>query len=253
MFKTISIVLLNIKQGIREKTFWAAGFFFLFLMGFSVFLGELSIGEKKVVLRNVSLSSIEISCLLLIAFSFVYNFYREESTRLKEVYLSYFSHAAYLGGKLISYILICLIYILLTSFTASFVLLLNKAYLWQIFLGSYGIFLKLSIFCGFCLLFSSLFSYPLLSSISTIFAYIASELSYNALKIVNVSENILIKIFLKLIYHILPNADKIDLKYQIIYGETPRLGFLIGITSYVFIYVLLLYFLSVLIFRRKEH
>jgi hypothetical protein len=61
MFKILSITILNTKQGIREKTFWVAGFFFLFLLVFSLFLGELSIGEKEVVLRNVSLSSIEIS------------------------------------------------------------------------------------------------------------------------------------------------------------------------------------------------
>jgi len=253
MLKIASIVLINVKQGIREKTFWVVGFFFLFLLGFSAFLGELSIGEKEVVLRNISLSSIEISCLFLVAFSFVYNFYREKDTRLKEVYLSYFSHATYLGGKFISYLLICLIYILLTSLAASFVLSLDNAYTWHIFIGSYGIFLKLSIFCGFCLLFSSVFNYPLLSSISTVFAYIASELSYNALKIVNVSENVFIKISLRLIYYILPNTDKIDLKYQTIYGKTPSLGFLTNITLYVIIYVLLLYYLSVFIFHRREH
>ena len=253
MLKLFSIILLNVKQGIREKTFWVVGFFFLFLLGFSLFLGELSIGEKEVVLRDIALSSIEISCLFLIVLGLVYDFYREKNTRLKEIYLSYFSHAIYLGGKLIGYIFICLIYVLLASLLASLILFLNRAYLWQFFLGSYTIFLKLSIFCGICLLFSSLFEYPLLASISTILTYIASELSYNALKIVNVSKNIFIKIFLKSVYHILPNADKIDIKYCVIYGETPSLHFFANITLYVIIYLLFLYFLSVLIFRGKEH
>lgn len=253
MFKFLSIILLNTKQGIREKTFWAAGLFFLFLLGFSLFLGELSIGEKEVVLRNVSLSAMEISCLLLVVFGLVWGFYREKDSRLKEVYLSYFSCANYLIGKLIGNIVICLIYVLLTSLIAGFILILNNAFLWSFLLGSFSIFLKLSIFCSICLLFSSLFDYPLLASISTIFAYVASELSYSALKIVSVSENDFARLFLKSLYHLLPNADKIDLKINAIYGFCPHFYFLASITLYVFVYILFSYFLTLLIFLRKEH
>jgi len=253
MFKILSAILLNTKQGIREKTFWATGLIFVFLLGFSLFLGELSIGEKEAVLRNVSLSSIEISCLLLVVFGLVLGFYREKDSRLKEVYLSYYSYANYLVGKLIGYLLICLIYVSLTSLIAGLILFLNNAFLWEVFLGSYGIFLKLSIFCSICLLFSSLFNYPLLASISTIFAYIAGEFSYNALKIVSISKNDFARLFFKFLYHLLPNADKIDLKVNAIYGQTPSLHFLVSITLYVFIYILFTYFLTVLIFIRKEH
>lgn len=253
MLKILSLSLLNAKQGIREKTFWIAGFFFLFLLGFSVFLGELSIGEKEVVLRNVSLSAIEISCLLLVVFGLVWGFYREKDSRLKEVYLSYFSCANYLIGKLIGNLVICLIYVLLTSLIAGFILLLNNAFLWEFFLGSFGIFLKLSIFCSVCLLFSSLFDYPLLACILTIFAYVASEFSYNTLKIVNVSKNDFARIFIKFLYHLLPNADKLDLKINAIYGLCPHFYFLASITLYVFVYILFSYFLTLLMFLRKEH
>lgn len=253
MLKVFSIALLNTKQGIREKAFGIAGLFFLFLLGFSLFLGELSIGEREVVLRNVSLSSIEVSCLFLIVLGLVWNFYREKDTRLKEIYLSYFSQANYIGGKLIGYLLICFIYILLTTLIAIPILSLNNAFLWQIFLGSYSIFLKLSIFCAICLLLSSLFEYPLLASISTIFTYIASELSANAVKIMSASENELARVASRFLYHLLPNVDKIDLKIDAIYGQAPSFYFLVTITSYVFIYILLSYFLTLFIFLRKEH
>lgn len=253
MSKIFSIILLNLKQGIREKTFWIAGLFFLFLLGFSVFLGELSIGEKAVVLRNVSLSSIEISCLLLIVFGLVLGFYREKDTRLKEVYLSYYSCANYLAGKLIGYILLCLIYVFLTSLITGLILFLNNAFLWKFFIGSLGIFLKLSIFCSICLLFSSLFNYPLLASLTTIFVYVASELSYNALRIVKVSKNDFAKVFIKFLYHLLPNADKIDLKLNAIYGQIPQIWILFGIVVYVLLYILFSYFLTLFVFLRKEH
>jgi ABC-type transport system involved in multi-copper enzyme maturation permease subunit len=189
----------------------------------------------------------------LVVFSLIFSFYREKDTRLKEVYLSCFSHSTYLGGKLIGYLLLCLIYISLTSLIAGFILFLNNAFLWEFFVGSFGIFLKLSIFCSICLLFSSLFDYPLLASISTIFAYIASEFSLNALKIVSISKNDFARLFFRFLYHLLPNADKIDLKINAIYGESASLYLLVNIALYALIYILFSYFLSVLIFLRKEH
>jgi len=253
MKKILPIALLNLTQGIREKTFWLTGFFFLFLLIFSSFLGELSIGEKEIVLRSVMLSSIEISGLLLIIFGLVFSFYREKDSRLQEVYLSYFSPTNYLTGKLLGFISICFIYIFIASILGTIVFLLNKVFLWQLFLGSYGIFLKLSIFCSSCLLFSAMFSSPLFASIVTIFFYVGSELSYNALKIANLSENILMKIFLKASYHLLPNVDKINLKSIVIYGESVPLSHLIHITVYAFLYCAFCLALTIFVFKKKEH
>lgn len=253
MKKIIPIALLNLIQGTREKTFWLSGFFFVFLLIFSSFLGQLSIGEKEIILRSVMFSSIEISGLLLIVFGLVYSFYREKDSRLAEVYLSYFSPANYLTGKLLGFVSICFIYIFITSILGTAVFLLNKVFLWQLFLGSYGIFLKLSIFCCSCLLFSSMFSSPLFASIVTIFFYIGSELSYSASRIANIFENTAIKIFFKSIYYILPNVDKINLKNVVIYGNTPSLAHLINITLYTFFYCAFILLLTIFIFKRKEH
>ena len=75
-------------------------FFFIFLLGVSLFLGELSLGERGAVLRTVCLTSIELSALGLIIVRYTYNFYREKELRLTDIYLSYFSAAHYIGGKL---------------------------------------------------------------------------------------------------------------------------------------------------------
>jgi hypothetical protein len=253
MSSVLSLLLINIKQGVREKTFWGVAFFFLFLLVFSLFLGELSIGEKEVALRNISLSAIEISCLFLVVLGIVNNFYREKETRLKEVYLSYFPQTSYLAGKLLGYLVICFTYICMASFLSSIVLVVNNAFLWQYFWGSFGIFLKISLFCGICLLFSCIFEYPLLATIATVFAYVSSEFSLSALKIVAVSNNALMKTAMKALYHVLPNTDKIDLKYQAIYGQNMSASFAGYIALYVLMYILFSFALSVLVFVNKEH
>jgi ABC-type transport system involved in multi-copper enzyme maturation permease subunit len=253
MNSVLSLLLINIKQGIREKTFWGVAFFFLFLLAFSLFLGELSIGEKEVALRNISLSAIEVSCLFLVVLGMVNNFYREKETRLKEVYLSYFPQTSYLAGKLLGYLVICFTYIFMASVLSSIVLVFNRAFLWQYFWGCFGIFLKISLFCSLCLLFACIFEYSLLATIATVFAYVSAEFSMSALKIVTVSNNVVMKMAMRSLYHILPNTDKIDLKYQAIYGQNMNISFAGHISLYVLVYILLTFTLSVLVFVNKEH
>ncbi|MDD5729550.1 MAG: hypothetical protein PHN57_00265 [Candidatus Omnitrophica bacterium] len=253
MLDIFSVALLNTKQGVREKTFWVIAFFFAFLLAAALFLGELSIGEKEAALRDISLSSIEISCLVLIVFGLVINFYREKETRLKELYLSYFSQASYLTGKLLGYIFICFMYVLVTTLLAGVLLFFNHAFNWQIIAASYSIFLKLSIFSAVSLLFSALFDYALLASLATFFFYIASEFAYSAVKIVSVTKNEAARFFIQFIYYALPNVEKVDLKYQAIYGQPVSFFHLSKVSAYVIIYILFCLSLAVLAFRSKEH
>ena len=68
MRKIIYFALLTVKQATREKAFRLGWFLLLLLSGFALFLGELAVGEKEVVLRNAQFSFIEFSGLLMILF-----------------------------------------------------------------------------------------------------------------------------------------------------------------------------------------
>jgi len=253
MRKLLSIALISIIQGIRAQTFWISGLVCAFFLVIAFFMRVLTIGEKEVIFRSICLSSMEISALLLIVFGFAHSFYRERDSRLKSIYLTYVSQTQYLLGKLIGFCLLLAMYLALTSVLSSGLLFFEKALEWSFFLGGYSIFLKLCILCAFCLFFSCLFESPVLASLVTIFTYIAGELSYYTLPLINATKSCFVWGFYQFIYHLLPNVDKVDLKYQAIYCKSVSAWYVGEITLYTFAYTAMVFALSLWIFSKKEH
>ncbi len=251
--KIIASIFFELKQGVREKAFWVVVFFFIFLLGVSLFLGELSLGDRGAVLRTVCLTSIELSALGLIIVRYTYNFYREKEFRLTDIYLSYSSAAHYIGGKLGGAIIVLFIYLFLSGLLGSLLLILNGAFKSTVFTGIYSIFLKLCFICSFVFLVCSLINSPLLSSFLVALIYLASELSYNALRLTSQSKYVFIKLVSKVLYYVLPNYHKVDLKIHAIYGVPISALYMVEITLYTCFYVILCYFVAVTIFERKDH
>ena len=252
MKRFISFTLLNFLQGTREKLFWLVIFFFVFILGVTFFMGLLSVGESVPVLRSAGLSGIELSAIMLVVSSLIFNFYREKDSRLTEFLLSHFSRPVYIGGKLCGYLLIGLFYITLAGLGWSVVLVLNHAFSFQVLPALFTLYLKVSIVTAIALVLSCLFGTATLAFFSTIFVYIASEVSREALKIISFSQHSLLRYIFKGIYYFLPNMDKLDIKSAAVFNNIPSPGYFAWISLYTFIYVLLLWALAAFIFLKKE-
>jgi len=253
MRKSLSIALIAVLQGIRAQTFWIAGLLWASLLGMTFLLRVLAVGEKSVILRSLCLSSMEISAVLLIVFGFTHGFYRDRDSRLQSIYLTHVSKAQYLLGKLLGCCLLILFYVLLTLLLSSPLLYAQGALTWSFFLGGYSILLKLSILSGFCLFYSCLFSSSVLASLLTVFTAVASEFAVHALSLMSRTESEIIRMFYRTIYHLLPNADRLDLKYQAIYEKTVPSWYLGEISLYALAYTAMLYILALWLFKRQEH
>lgn len=253
MRKIIAVALLNFKQETREKLFLGVVFFFILFLGFCVLLGKLSVGESEKVLRSAGLVGIELTALILVVFSFVFSFYKEKDNRILEIYLSNFSRSAYISGKLVGYLLICLFYLILSGAGYILLLLFYNAFNFASLGGLYSLFLKLSIIIAFCLAFCCLFSSPLIALLCSLFLYLGSEMAYPALKIITLGENKVQIVLFRCLYYLLPNMDKLDIKSVVVYGELPPLSFFLLITLYTLIYLLFLWLIARFIFLRKEY
>ena len=253
MRKVVSVALLNLKQGMREKLFWGVAFFFIFLLGLSVLLGELAVGEGVKVMRNAGLAGIELSALVLVVFSLTFSFYRDRDARMLEVYLSYFSRGAYIGGKLLGYLLICLFYLIIAGAGWVVILLLHNAFTYQIFGGLLSLFLKLSIVISFTLVFCTIFSSPIIASLGSLFIYGASEMAGEALRIVSLSGSPIQLTFFRFLHRLLPNMARLDVKSYVAYGELPSLSFFASISLYTVIYIVFLLLISRFMFLKREY
>ncbi len=253
MKKFLSVSALNFKEAMRDKFFLGVVFFFVFYLFFCMFLGKLSVGHVERVLRNAGLVGIELTAIILVIFSFTFSFFREKENRILEVYLSNFRPTTCIGGKVFGYILLSALYLLLAGLGFAGLLYLHKAFVGSVLVALYPVFLKIVVIIFLASLFSTLFSSATTSVLSLLFVYVSAEAIPSALAIVKAYGSQIQKVFIKGVYLFLPNMDKLDIKALSVYGKTPPLGFLLGISLHIAVYCLFLWLINLFIFKRREY
>jgi hypothetical protein len=253
MRKTISMAAITFMQGFRTQTFRIVALVFAALIAVSYFVKVLSIGHKEIMLRSFGLTAMEISGLLLIIFGCIQSYYRERETRLQAVHLTFVSYFDHTLGRLLGNCLLVIVYLLLSTIVCSTVLWYEQAFSWSFIVGAYSISLKLSIICTFCSLFCNLFSSPVFASLMTVFIDFAAEYAYFPLTMMKHVKTFVPNAFSRFIYHLLPNFDKIDFKYQAAHGSIPEFGFVFETTIYTLVYITILFLISWRVFSRHEH
>lgn len=253
MNKIFSMAAITFFQGVRTQTFRIIALLFFAFLAVAYFLRVLSIGQTDLMLRSFGLSAIEISGVLLIVFGCINSFYRERETRLQSIHLTYMSHFSYTAGKLLGSVLLTATYIATASAVCSVILWHEKAWSISFLAGSYSIFLKMSIICAFCSLFANLFNSPVFASLMTVFIYLASEYASYPLSMMRSHASAVPTSVSKIVYHLLPNFDKIDMKYIAIYAEKVSGIQLFEVTLYSALYVALVFIPAWRIFVRHEH
>ena len=253
MRKILSMAAITFLQGFRTQTFRIVGMLFVAIMAMTYALRVLSIGHKAMMLRSFGLSVMEISGLLLIIFGCISSFYRERESRLQAIHLTYVSSFDHVLGRLIGNCLLVGAYIALATVACAGVLWHENAWNWMFVLGSYSIFLKLCIVCVFCSLFSNLFTSSVFASLMTVFVYFAAEYASYPLAMMRRVPSVVPDSVSRAVYHILPNFDKIDLKYAAIHGERVAVMPVLEITLYAALYTALVFIPAWRAFARHEH
>jgi len=253
MHKIFSMAAITFFQGVRTQTFRIVALLFAAFLAVAYFLRVLSIGQSDLMLRSFGLSAIEISGILLIVFGCINSFYRERETRLQSIHLTYMSHFSYTSGKLLGNIMLTAAYIFIATAACSLVLWHENAWNLTFLAGSYSIFLKMSIICAFCTLFANLFNSAVFASLMTVFIYLASEFASYPLSMMRMQASAVPTSVSKIVYHLLPNFDKIDMKYVAIHAERISGLLFLEITLYSLLYIALIFIPAWRIFVRHEH
>lgn len=253
MRKTLAMAAITFMQGLRTQTFRIVALVFAALLTVSYFLKVLSVGHKDIMLRSFSLTAMEISGLLLIIFGCVTGYYRERETRLQAIHLTFVSYFDHVLGRLLGNCLLIAAYILLSSIACSGILVYEEAWNVSFLYGAWSIMLKLFIACAFSSLFSNLFSSAVFASLMTVFVDFAAEYAYFPLTMMKHVPTFVPNAVSRVFYHLLPNFDKIDLKYQSAHGTLPEAGYLFHTGVYTLIYITVIFLISWKVFSRHEH
>jgi ABC-type transport system involved in multi-copper enzyme maturation permease subunit len=96
------------------------------------------------------------------------------------------------------------------------------------------------------------FTSSILATLYTIALYIVGHLSELIRELAKLSESDLLKQVLDLVYFILPNLERLNLRNEAIYGQLPSLSEILGHGLYGLVYTSLLLTVATFIFARRQ-
>jgi len=251
--RVFKIAKILYRELVRDKIYISIliGAFLLILS--TLILNEMVVGEKIKATKDLGLSILNLFSLFIIIFLGINLISRDISQKTlyfllaKPVKKSDYLKAAYISvifSLVIGMVLLIVIITLLSVLQGDFWLtgLLNAGFF---------TFLEMLIIISFSFLFSVGTS-PQLSMFLTLIIYVIGHSIEKAATIVDKSSNLILKYFIQGIYPILPNLEFFNKKTMIVYKMDIPVSYYFHAGLYAVSYSLLIFFLAILIFNRKE-
>jgi len=251
--KIFTIAQNTFKEAIRNRILYSIFAFGILLIFSSLLLSNLSVWDQVKIIKDLGLSTILIFSLFISIFIGISFFYKEIDK--KTIYtliskpipryiliLGKFCGIAFTVFVLMTFMfIIFMLTILFHSFEFDFSMLLAIA----------SIYAEILIVIALALFFSS-FSTPFLSGLFTISTYLIGHL-LNDLVYYTEKSGIKILTFLAdILYYVVPNMSNFDIRGRIVHKLYIDFSELIAIFGFCVTWVIILLFLSVLIFNRRD-
>jgi ABC-type transport system involved in multi-copper enzyme maturation permease subunit len=252
--KLKAIALNTFKEAARNKVFYLLIAFGIFFALSSQVFSLLTLGDKVKVLKDVGIASINFFSILIAVFTGIDLVYKEiDKKTIYNILSKPISRSTFIIGKfiglsltlLVALVSMALIFFLFLFFTTGELEL-------RMFIYFILLFFELLIITAISLLFSS-FSTPILSSIFTISLYLIGHISwtFNTFKH-HLKAKPVENLLAHLIYYILPNLEKFNLKNQIVMKTEIGSHLILNPILYAVVYISAILVLSIIIFNKKE-
>lgn len=244
---------------LRKKMLYIIVWLGALLMVGTVLAGSLALSEQTKVIRDFSIGLIEIAGLILVLFFWSSVLQQEISNNTifllnaKNVKRSNIILGKFLGFSLVIWIFIALM-------TAVFLIIsfLYKVPLtWMYFLAIIGIGIKLEVLLAICLFFSSFVSSFVSLLVSLLIYFLAHTLSFvvyytTVLKKENYGP--VFTLAIQWFYHIFPNFTALSIQdfFDVPFLPTALSGSFAWTVAFHIIYIIILLFLTVRIFNKKQ-
>jgi hypothetical protein len=121
----------------------------------------------------------------------------------------------------------------------------------EFFNAIYFEYLEFLIIIGIALVFSS-FTTPVMSALFTFFVFAIGRFSSDIRLFAEEIKNPVTAVFSEVIYRVIPNLEKFDVRNEAVYGGTVNPDLLLYTTAYALLYTAALLILAIIIFEKKE-
>lgn len=256
MKSIIAVVEYIVKQNLRNKILNVLTIFSIFIVGFSLVISELAQEAEIRMLKDFGLFAISLLSFLILLLSITLQMFEE--TELKTMHIIMvkpLKRSEYISGKYLGTILTLFINILFMLSVLMIVIKVRGGEPWdlKLLLSVLFIFISISIISSIGVLFSVIATSVPGCILFLFLTYVLGHLTMHLKNLIINIENAFIKIFINIIYYIVPNLELFNLKNKIEldYGllEPSFIGF---IFLYSLSYIIVILFIAIKYFEKKE-
>ena len=251
--KVIALAINTFREALRDKVLYSLLFFAALMVGISVILDNLTVGEPTKIIKDFGLASISLFGVLIAIFVGIGLVYKEMERKTIYNILSKSIHRwQFILGKFFGLVMTLLVEVAVMSTALLSLLYFYEGHVDFFLLYAVGmIFLELMIITAFALLFSS-FSTPILSGLFTLSFYIICHLTPDLLEFGAKSESLTLKYVTKTLYYVLPDLEYLNIKGQVVYHNPLQEGYIFLASLYGFFYIMILLLLAIVVFQRRD-
>ncbi len=252
--RILTIAKNTFRETLRDRILLAALAVVIFIIGFSLFIGSISLEQDTRMIIDFGVTAIYLLQMFVAIFIGSMLIYKE--VERKTFYLLIpkpIRREEIILGKCLGLTATTFAVTLLSSI-ALFVILLMKGSsdsILPILLSVTMSTVEAVILILLSILLSGLTS-PILSAVYTIAFFLIGHSSEILRSLIMSASSVVSRVMLEITYYLLPNLEKFNIRNEIVYGTIPNIKALAFALCYGIFYSALLFFLARLMFKHKE-
>jgi ABC-type transport system involved in multi-copper enzyme maturation permease subunit len=253
MLKIKAIMINTFREAIRDRILYNLLLFALLIIGGSILLGTLTIGEQQKIIKDMGLASISIFGTLIAVFVGIGLVYKEiERKTIYNIISKPVHRYQFFIGKYLGLILTLLVNVLImTGGFLSIIYFMDGSIQFSLVEAIFLIFMELAMVTAVALFFSS-FTTPTLSATFTLAIYVIGHLSRDLKVFGAKSELPWVRYMTGFLYYLLPNLENFNIKGQVVHNLPLPANFVPLSFLYSFIYIGILLMLAIYIFGQRD-
>jgi ABC-type transport system involved in multi-copper enzyme maturation permease subunit len=241
------------KETVRDKILYNLVFFAILLIGASVLLGTLTMGEQSRIINDLGLAAINLVAVIIAIFVGIGLVTKEIDRRTIYTILARpITRVQFILGKYLglAFIIVVNIAIMFTMFIGTVWVSGNVIY-GSLFQAVELILVETLLVMAIAMFFST-FSSSTLSATMTIGIYIIGHLTSDLKTIAEKSHSQLTELMLTALYYVCPNLELLNVKGQAASGVLVEMGYQLTATAYGLLYAGILLTGACLVFQRRD-
>jgi len=251
---TGTLALNVVKDTARRKLFYVVFLFGLAVVALSPLLPTFELGMRSQFLKDISLSLTSLFGVVLAVVLSVNQLPGEiESRTIYNILSKPVSRLQYLLGKYLGVLLDLAIILLIMGFEVLILISARAdAFMPVIFQGVFAVFLECAIIAAFCFFLSTFATVPV-NVFATILFYLLCHVKTDFLHRALVEgTNGFVKVLAWPAYYLLPNLENYNISQQVGYSNGVPAGYILRVSGYAVLFVVIFLVLGYLVFRRKD-